>query len=301
MRTFFACVFIFVAIAESIAIVTAGFEDQEAFVFWTLIAASIAGLLATKLKNTNKSLRKLIVYLLSAFFGFIYGLVFSYGVAFFLGPWIGAFGMPILLCWTAAGLSTFVAARLINDFPLKKSTPLILLTAVLASISVFSIPAIVRRVNNEQEVKIFVFRYTPGKREIVIVEDDPLSYSHDQRLSLTEHEVLKNRYQTGRLNLESQSVYGKGPESKVILVLSEPLTNEVSLRQPNQSTVFYFQNGNDFEAHSNTSPLLERRIVLGPREYTWENTDFVALSCMVESWDGSSTGRDVMLWEKGAK
>ena len=287
----------FLVVAEVIALFTAGLEDQGAFLFWTLPSALLAGVFAAGLSGWSKDWNKIVSYGTSVVCGAILGLLWTYTVALFLGPWVGAFGAPILLCWVAGGASAAVAAQCFRDYKPARSIPTVLAVSTVVSLAVFLIPLAVRKAANDQELLTFVFRYTPGT-ESLRISHDPSSWSHDQRLSDEEEETLRERYETGRLELEARHKHGAGAASRAILVVQRPVNGGLKLAQPDQETIFYFQTSTGFESYPESVACLDRFITLSSRQYEWEGTAYMALSYMIDSWDGSATGSDVMRWEK---
>ncbi|GEM_PF-2105088 len=194
---------IFFAVSESIALLKAGLEDQSAFLFWTLPSAVLAGVFAAGLSGWSKGWNKIVSYGTSVVCGAILGLLWTYTVALFLGPWVGAFGAPILLCWIAGGASAAVAAQCFRDYRPARSIPTVLAVSTVLSLAVFLRPLAARMAANDQELFIFVFRYTPGT-EPLLISHDPSSWSHGKRLSGAEEAILRERYETGHLELEAR-------------------------------------------------------------------------------------------------
>jgi len=235
---------------------------------------------------------------LSAVLGSIFGFLWTYIVGRLLGPGVGAFGAPILLCWISAGGTSFFAVRLLSGLPVARALPIIGAFAVISSVAVFAIPVIVKRANNDQQLLIFVFRYTPGENELQIDESKPSAWSHDARLTAAEKSILSERVLKGRLQLETRGKNGTGVESRAIIVMERPIKEKLRLGQPDRSTVFYFQHNEGFELRPEGASTLKRFIRLDSREYSSEVTDYIAVGYLIDSWDGSATGSDIMRWAK---
>lgn len=76
-----------------------GKGDTYAFIFWTIplaVGLSVTGKTIVNLFRTSSFYLRLIFIILTA--GLL-SLGWAYCVALFLGPWIGAFSIPILYLW----------------------------------------------------------------------------------------------------------------------------------------------------------------------------------------------------------
>jgi hypothetical protein len=298
MKTIIIAFLVFFAVAEGIALATAGTEDFGAFILWTIPSGAISAFLGTVLARSTQSIGRIPGMALSAVSGCVFGVLWTYLVGRLLGPWIGAFGAPVLLCWISAGATSFFAARLLSGFPVAKALPFIGAFAIISSIAVFAIPIILERANNNQQLLTFVFRYTPGENELQIDENNPSSWSHDARLTTGEKSVLIERFRKGHLRLETRGRNGAGPESRAIIVMERPIKAEVRLAQPDRSTIFYFQQNERFDLRPDGAPTLKRFIRLASRDYSSEGTNYTAVGYLIDSWDGSATGSDIMRWDK---
>lgn len=289
---------IFFVVAEAIAFLTVGTEDQVAFISWTIPSALLAAFLSAGLSRLSEKWSRIPAYSTSIVAGGLFGFVWTYFVALFLGPWVGAFGAPILLCWIAGGAAASFGHRFLLDHTLTRAIPGIAAFSIAVSLAVFLIPVLVRIAANDQQILTFVFRYVSGEESLVI-DEEPILWSHEERLTEKEREILKERYRTGHLDLSTRGSNGFGPQSRAIIVIERPLDGDVRLPQPDRCTVFYFQTRSGFDSFPQDVKLLERFITLGNREYESEGTEYVALSYMIDSWDGGATGSDVMIrWKK---
>ena len=139
-KNYFITVIVFFFVAEGIALFKAGTEDQLAFFFWTSLPALLAGFLGNLFVQLTKTWNKILSYFSCLIIGGIFGLFWTFIVVLFLGPWIGAFGAPVLLCWIAGGAASFFAAKAYVDLPLKKFFPFIIISSLTISVLVFVIP-----------------------------------------------------------------------------------------------------------------------------------------------------------------
>ena len=295
MKPFLISSVVFVAVAEAIAVVTAGSEDQFAFIFWTTPAALLISGTLLGLSRLLKMWRLLSMLVVLMLFGAGLGVLWTFLVAASLGPWIGAFGAPILLCWIAGGAAAGCALALSHHLSLARAVPLITAVSIAVSFAVFLIPIGAKKIANDQRLLTFVFRYVPGTGGVTI-DEQPTSWDHEERLTEQDRKILANHYRTGHLDLEARHSNGSGPESRAIIVVHSPVKRQTKLPQPDRSTVYYFQTQNGFERLPPDAGVLDRSITLDVREYQWEGEKRVALSYLLDSWDGSATGADAIHW-----
>jgi hypothetical protein len=87
-----------------------GVEDVSAFIFWSLPLAGLVYLSFRKLPARLTSAAPLLRYPALAIIGGIAGIGWTIVVALLLGGWIGAFSIPVFICWVAGGLVAGIAA-----------------------------------------------------------------------------------------------------------------------------------------------------------------------------------------------
>jgi hypothetical protein len=70
------------------------------------------------------------------------------------------------------------------------------------------------------------------------------------------------------------SVHGRGPEAKALILLRGPVTNRVTLQQPERTTVLYAQEPNGFKRYPGTAETLQRDIeVWGGAAGVWYSVE----------------------------
>src|SRR6266550_4511685 len=89
-----------------------GAGDLWAFLFWSLPLVGIIAGIASVLMNLYCRLNVFIRIIVAALAGALSGLVWTFFVAVFLGPWFGAFSFPVLFCWIAGGASGMIGSTL---------------------------------------------------------------------------------------------------------------------------------------------------------------------------------------------
>ncbi len=297
MKPLVASFVVFLLVAEGIAISTAGVEDQSAFIFWTVPAAVLIAGASLGVSRLTRRWRPVPACSVLMIGGGLLGLLWTLWVTRLLGPWVGGFAVPILLCWIAAGASAGSAVWFLrNGTPVQATLGIVTVSAVL-SMAVFLIPVVAKRTANDQQIVTFFFRYVPGKGDVTI-EEQPSSWTHEEDLTDEEKAILAKRYPAGRLVLEARHSDGSGPQSRMIIVVEKPVDRGIQLARPDHATVFYFQAASRFDRFPRDVPLLDRSIALAVREYAWKGTEYVALNCQIDLGDGSAIGRDVMRWRK---
>jgi hypothetical protein len=78
-----------------------GKGDIYAFIFWTVPFALIVAIVGKPLLNLFRKTKTLVRILLTAITTGILSVGWAYCVALLLGPWMGAFSIPVLYLWMA--------------------------------------------------------------------------------------------------------------------------------------------------------------------------------------------------------
>lgn len=284
-----------VLVAEGIALAFAGLEDQAAFLFWTLplvaATAAIAAALAPRLGRD----RPFAAGAIAAVVGGVAGLLYTLLVAAFLGPWIGAFRMPVLLCWTAGAAMAALAAPVVTRRRAAVAAPFLASTAFLLVVAALVVPWLVNWAVGGREVQMVVVRHVAGSQP---VEFD-IQYPDFAEPLLTEAEKaqLAGLVEGGTLEVSAGGTFGSGARVKVVLVLREPVDGPQRFPLPAEGTLFLVQRRGDWKLAPHDYPQLERDIVLSNREASWEGRSWTATRFHLEMPDGGRSGADAVAWK----
>ncbi|MGH2574422.1 MAG: hypothetical protein ACRDFC_01845, partial [Ignavibacteria bacterium] len=85
-----------------------GIGDFTAFIFWTTIFSVIIGVIGFLFNIILSGLNKFLQYVLFIIIGFLSGFFWTILIAMMLGPWFGAFSVPVVVCWIAGGLCSMI-------------------------------------------------------------------------------------------------------------------------------------------------------------------------------------------------
>jgi hypothetical protein len=278
--------------AEVAAIATAGSQDQFAFLFWTLpLCVAVAAQFALLASGTFRETRLSLLACLSGLVGFIEGVAYTFVVAMFLGPWIGAFGMPVLYCWAGAGAAASLAAVLAVRKGTVSAIAGTALIGILIGSSIILGPRIINAIQEGRQVEIFVFRYQDVDQQVLVDQGRA-------ELSQTELHELKRLVPAGSLTFTSGHRSGEGKEIRVVLVLRKPVVTVKRFPLPAEGTLFIVQQENGWTESPQSGERLDRSIVLEDRQASWEGRDWTATGFLVENANGSMQGGDVIEWDR---
>lgn len=83
----------------------------------------------------------------------------------------------------------------------------------------------------------------------------------------------------------------RGPMARVLIVASAPIPSEVRLKQPRHTTAAWIQIGSEWRVYPPDAPLLDREIIIAPRE---DGPEYAI--CSVRDVDGSLSGGACFTW-----
>jgi hypothetical protein len=128
---------------------------------------------------------------------------------------------------------------------------------------------------NAQSLEVVIERLVPGPDEI----------GPDSGLTKNEVAVLNSLGLKGKLHGGIQSYSGSGEKSaRALIVIREPLTSKVTLRQPKATNVVYVQDGSTFRMYPSDAPKLRQRITLAEG-----NSEFEGLTVEIDPVIGKAS------------
>jgi hypothetical protein len=286
---FLACFGVSISMAFTSVAISRGFgaRDLLPFLTWTLAFAVIVSPAAQMLVYTFVKVSPLPRFLLAGASGIVTGVLWTYAVAQLLGPWVGAFSLPVLFCWIAGGTSGMISALLYHESRGRTAMiaiPVILvstLSALTLSKSLGVLPA------GKPQVELLVIKWDPGPEPLTSTEVLGLT------ISKSDLEHLKAIGLTGEVMYSGSANYKEGQPGRVIIVTQAPLSEPVNLPQPDGSDVIIYVQGesgwNRFPREAATS---QRQIRLrNDRRGSSRSTLF-----SVERPDGSREGGTAATW-----
>jgi hypothetical protein len=198
--------------------------------------------------------------------GFVFGWLGTFAVALVFGPWFGAMSVPVLQVWCTSAAWIFSAAIALWRAPLSRGMALALFGLGFFSILLsMSFRPAISLTSGDQHLTVFFFRHYPGDTDLEI--SDPfaemdLPMDGFEKLDETDLALLR---QTGlRGKLESLGPSGSNsttwPRARALIILTAPITQEISLPQPKHRSIVYVQNNGEFRRIPATAPTFERQI-----------------------------------------
>ena len=263
-----------------------GVGDLLPFLYWTFVFAAILSLVAQMLVFTLGKVPAVSRYCIAGASGMLAGVLWSYAIAQLLGPWLGAFSLPILFCWMAGGASGIILAMLYYESNRRAAliaVPVILVLSLSAWTLSKSLGVLL---TGEQQLELLVIKWHPGPK--------PLTNTEVQGLVISESDLerLKAIGLTGEVMYSGSAEYGEGQPARAIIVTQAPLSEPVNLPQPDGSQVIYVQTEAGWNRYPPEAPTLQKQIRLWTDlRGSSQNTLF-----SFERADGSRQGGTAATW-----
>lgn len=261
-----------------------GASDLEALVIWFappgLIAAAGTALWFHTAVRWSLPAR----YAVGIVVGPTLGFLWTYSVARLLGPLWGAMSLPALMCWMAGSISGVIGGLVLGPGSSARTRiATIAGLATLASAGVLSSRPLFIWLSHDQTLTVRFLRWTPGSAPLVFEserEDGP---------SGVVTALIRQAKPRGRARLMwGGGADGEGPPAAAYILLTRPITDPVTLRQPDRTTVLYVQDDERFARYPAGVPTLDREIMLSRYEDgVW---------CAVRDANGGVSGSPVRIW-----
>lgn len=261
-----------------------GAGDLTAVLVWTVPLALLLGLLARLSRPLWARFHPLLAWLLAAFLGLGAGLIWTLGAAMLIGPWFGAFSVPVLFCWAGGGLSGLVAGSALHVPHGRRH-----LGALLLPIALFlaaGYPPVTAALTKSEQTQLVFLHHDPGPGQLSV--EDP----HD-RLTPADLDLLRASGLTGQVRVRGTYAFGRGRVNRALLVMSRQVAGQLDLPQPYRSTVLYIQEEVDFRLHPPDAQTQPYPIRLSVASHDQKQTH-------VDLWrpDGSRVGTTGFTWSR---
>jgi len=236
-------------------IINGGFgkSDIVPFLFWTIPFSVLVGLSREGVGVWLRRYSSVIRYCVAGMLGVLAGIVWTYVVAFFVGPFFGAFSIPVLPCWVVGGISGLLVG--INHASGAVRATDLLLIIVVGVIVLAGQGPLRRLVSDSQQVQVIGIRWSPGP--------EPLSVLGES-LTAADVEQLKAIGLSGKVEFASSSLFGEGKYRRILIVITNPINELVTLPQPDANQVVYVQTQQGWKTYPPNAPVLSRSIHLTP-------------------------------------
>jgi hypothetical protein len=220
-------------------------------------------------RKVDQQGRPIVAALVGAVLGFCYTLI----VARF-SLVIPAFIVLMFSCWVPSGISAMVAATSGKHLSVALGIAILCLAAISLTEPIFNAFA-----HNQQ---LTVALIGPSEMPTTQLEAYPetLGFDNGDEIQSAKNEVLERVRALGYTNpfhVLSITRRGKGRKSLAILVVRAPITNEVVLPVPDNSTVVYIQQSENWEKKPTAVPVLHRGIALEPPGTTDESLGYFGI------------------------
>jgi hypothetical protein len=268
----------------------AGVNDLWVFLLWTFLFSGCLAAIAVLLRRLYCRCSLSLSYFLAMLLGGASGAVWTYLVAILLGPWIGAFSVPVFACWVAGGASGMIAAaggcfdmrpRLIAV----ESAVIVLICLITA----MGADPLYNALSRNQSLEVVFVKWKPSFQAL---SSRQLIPEYDKyRLTDSEMFELESVGLTGELTVVGAAKHGSGKHSCAVIIMQHQITDAVELLQPDRAEVIYLQDGNEWKMYPPDAPTLRRVIRLEVAPISPRNTQ-----CLVELSYGARQGGLAFSW-----
>lgn len=211
--------------------------------------------------------------IVAALAGAVLGSLYTFIVARF-SLVIPAFVVLMFSCWVPSGVSAMVAAASGKHLSAALGIAILCLAAISLTEPIFNAFA-----HNQQ---LTVALIGPSEMPTTQLEAYPetLGFDNGDEIQSAKNEVLERVRALGYtkvFHVLSITRRGKGRKSLAILVVRAPITKEVVLPVPDNSTVVYIQQSENWERKPTAVRVLHRGITLGPPGTTDESFGYFGI------------------------
>lgn len=261
-----------------------GAGDLTPALIWTVPLALMLAALARALRPLWRRLHPLLSWLLSSMLGLVLGFAWTLAVALLLGPWFGAFSIPVLFCWTGGGLSGLVAASAVHA-PRRRTHVALLLLPLFLLVAAGQ-PSVAAWMTGSEQTQLVFLRHIPGPEPLSILDELGGLTDHDRQL-------LHESGLTGQVRLEGSYAGGRGRVNRALVVMSRQVDAALDLPQPDGDTVLYLQSSLDFQLYPPDARTQPRPMRVAPASHDADQTLFE-----LYQKDGSVTRTTGFTWPR---
>ena len=287
------CLIVSMIVAAIVVALNNGFgaRDIWSFLFWSIPFA--LGIASINLTRLHCRLHLLFRYLMAVVIGIMVGVLWTFIVRIFLGPWFGAFSFPVLTCWAAGGASGMVTA--VRTCTEKKKGFIwgkLILVTIICLLATTGAKSLFLWSSSAQRMTVTFIKWTPGPQTLSMSDESDFE---DYGLTREDINQLASFGLTGQLNVLSGSrTGGEIKHSRVIVVMQRQLDKlSIDLAQPNGVNVIYVQDeNNNWRMYPANAPTLQRSIHL---EIPKDKADVTEYWIELES--GARQGGQAFFWE----
>jgi hypothetical protein len=195
--------------------------------------------------------------LLGASLGSLYALIADgYALG---GP---AILVLMLSCWVPAGISAMLATT-----PHHKQRWAIMGPTIFCLAAIILPEPIFNAATHNQQLTVAIITPAEMSTAQLVASPETLGFHKVDEIRTAKNDVLERVRALGytqTFRVLSITREGKGRKSLAVIVVSAPITMKVVLPEPDDSTVVYFQQSENWEKNPAQTPVLNRGITLMP-------------------------------------
>jgi hypothetical protein len=213
-----------------------------------------AGILSWHLlRSRSRTLR----YSVGLAFGAALGILWTVGNALLLGPWFGAWSIPVPLCWTIGGALGVAAAAgaARNAGPGSLRVEAAVVVVLAAGVS-YGLGGVLVGLSQDQHFTLTYARFESSDETLTIHDDRGL-------LAPREVELLRSASLRGVVTVlgSHASNTATAPSARMLVVLTHRIEKPLRLPQPYRTTVVFLQQNGGFKRLPGDATLLPDRAV----------------------------------------
>lgn len=263
-----------------------GASDIFPFFVWTIPFSIFIALMKNRLVSLVRRSSTRLKYFVMGIIGVSAGALWTYVVAFFLGPGFGAFSFQVMTCWIVGAASGLIVGLEYYDGTNRSTLIDLAIVLVLCFAALVVDRPLLRFFSDSQNLEVIAVKWTPGSETLT---NRPVL---GRSLPEQDLERLKAIGLTGWLEYASSGFFGKGQRGRAIIVISRQLKEPVALPQPDGGLLIYVQTENGWKMYPPNSPTLKRSIQLGI-----DQRDPARVTVFyVENADGTRQGGTLVTW-----
>lgn len=229
--------------------------------FWTVPYCICLGILAVWLTWSIAIESTVKRYALLGGAGIASAIIYSYLVMFLMGPWFGAFSVPVGWVWMTSGCAGMVASNYRNGETR--------MTRIFTNLVLAGCVVIFGYITVNTEIIASIVRNKPVKFVWVKWQrnGESISVDKEKALQLTDAEVqlLASNRLTGKLE-----VVGTNGESelRMVVIAEKQIDSPVELALPKESSIIYVQKDAGWIVLPQGNPTSNEKILLEPKDNT---------------------------------
>ena len=229
--------------------------------FWSVLFAISIALAALVLGLFVSQMSRIASYPLAILAGMVCGYLWERTIYFlFVNPMFGSFSIPVFFTWVAGGIAGFVSIAGLGSRTGKGNNIFEIFLAISFVILIgMKSNNLVEMIYQARQVNTVWIKWDSSPGDLI------LGPHLQDELTADELATIKAMRLNGLLEWKLTSNLEKGPISRMVIILQQPVTKSVDLKLPKESPVIYIQQiDGSFVMLPQEAPLLMRSLRIGP-------------------------------------